>query len=248
MTLLRPIEFNLAHAIGDAPEGARVETTTLLPGGGIASVSVRPVGASFKVSDDGMGFNALLTLMVNDLTAADYRRGDEIAEAAGLNFDHECFFLPEVSAGQLPAAVAYVADASRAWVEAVLDRKARRADRELVHRVSDRLKARFPQARLEPGGELMGASTKTHRFDLVMSLPGDRFAAFQAVSPAPASIAAAHLKFYDLSMAHPDWPREAVVEHYSHWRADDLAVMSQVASHVRDLTQPWDDLELVLLN
>jgi hypothetical protein len=248
VTLLRPIEFDLARAVAAGPDGARVETTTLLPGGAVAAVSVRLAGGGFRVSDDGLATGALVNLMIHDLAPADFRRGREIADAAGLAFDDEAFFIADVSAGQLPAAVAYVADASRAWVEAVMERRARRAERDLVHRVASRLKERFPAAHLEPEGELMGASTKTHRFDLVMALPGARFAAFQTVFPVSVSIAATHLKFFDLSIAHPEWPREAVVERYSLWRADDLAVMSQVASHIRDLDQAWPDLDSLVLN
>ncbi|MBA3810221.1 MAG: hypothetical protein H0X27_00980 [Caulobacteraceae bacterium] len=245
MTLLKPIAFDVSRAVGAAvaaPEGVRIETTTLLPGGGVAAVSVRPAGESFVVSDDGVARSALLTLMVHDLAAADFRRGREIAEASGLTFDDDIFSLGDVSLAQLPAAVAFVADASRAWVQAVLDRRARRAERDLAHRTAERLKEMFPAAHVEPEGELMGASTKTHRFDFVMTLPGNRYAAFQTVSPVPTSIAATHLKFYDLSQVHPDWPREAIVESYSLWRADDLAVIAQVSSHVRDFAKPWLDL------
>jgi len=248
VTQLRLVAFDVAHAVGASQDGARVETTTLLPGGGVFAVSVRRTGDTFRVSDDGMATNALLTLMTHDLAPADYRRGREIADGAGLSFDDEAFFVGNVSSNQLQAAVAYVADAGRAWVDAVLERRSRRLERDLVHGVADRLKARFPMAHIEVEGELMGASTKTHRFDLVMSLPGGRFAAFQTVSPVSTSIAATHLKFYDLLMAHPKWPREAVVERYSAWRADDLAVMSQVASHVRDMDQPWRDLDTLLAN
>lgn len=245
MTLLKPIAFDVSRAAAAAvaaPEGARIETTTLLPGGGVAAVSVRPAGESFVVSDEGVARSALLTLMVHDLAVADFRRGREIAEASGLTFDDDAFSLGDVSLAQLPAAVAFVADASRAWVQAVLDRRARRAERDLTHRTAERLGEIFPAARVEREGELMGASTKTHKFDFVVTLVGGRYAAVQTVSAAPTSIAATHLKFHDLSLAHPEWPREAIVENYAFWRADDLAIMTQVSTNVRDFAKPWSDL------
>nr|QQZ49219.1 hypothetical protein JKL49_19115 [Phenylobacterium glaciei] len=62
------------------------------------------------------------------------------------------------------------------------------------------------------------------------------------MTPSPASIAPAHLKLYDLRQAHADWPREVVVEDLSAWPSEDLAIMQQVADHVRDFKAPWNDL------
>lgn len=234
---------SILASVADTPTGAaRVETTTLLPGGGVATVSVRAAGRTFTVSDDGSGRETLLSLGVADFTRGDVRTAHEIAEARGLGFQADMFILTEVSADQLPAAIAYVADATRALVAASLESRSRRTQRDLVGRTADRLKILFPGATLDTERTLLGASTKSHTFDLVMPLAGDRFAIFQTVSPAPVSVASAHLKLFDLREAHADWPREAVVDDLQAWPNEDLAIMQQVASHVRDVRQSWDDL------
>ena len=47
------------------------------------------------------------------------------------------------------------------------------------------------------------------------------------VPPAPASIAAAQLKFSDLKQEDETWPREAVVDDFSKWPSEDLAIMRE---------------------
>lgn len=152
------------------------------------------------------------------------------------------FLLAEVSAAQLSAAVAYVAEASRSWAASTVEAYRRTRGRDIAGRAVERLRALLPAADVQVGRELAGASTKLHRFDVVVSLPDGRLAAFESLLPAQASIAAAHLKFYDLKQAHGDWRCEAVVEELSSWPTSDLAIVQQVASGVRDIEAAWDDL------
>ncbi|MBR7620379.1 hypothetical protein JKL49_13370 [Phenylobacterium sp. 20VBR1] len=234
---------DVLNAVAAEPDvSTRVETTTLLPGGGVATVSVRPAGDSFVVSDDGAARETMLSLGLADFTRGDARRAREIAQARGLSFERDTFMLQGVGPDQIGAAIAYVADATRTLVAEALEARTRRSQRDLVSRTIDRLHELLPSATVDAERELLGASTKAHRFDLVMSLPGDRYAVFQTVTPSPASIAPAHLKLYDLRQAHADWPREVVVEDLSAWPSEDLAIMQQVADHVRDFKAPWNDL------
>lgn len=234
-------------AAGETPsQDTRVSTTTLLPGGGLATVSIRAAGEAFVVSDAGAAREAMLALGLHDLTRGDLRRAHEIAEARGLSFQDGAFSLTAVSADQMGAAISYIADASRALVAEALAARARRQERDLVSRTVDRLRAIFPNAQLDTERDLLGASTKRHRFDLVMTLPADRMAVFQTVSPAAASIASVHLKLFDLAQAQPDWPREAIVDDLAAWTSDDLAIMQQVSTHLRDFTGSWADLPELL--
>jgi hypothetical protein len=228
-------------SIGDE-DAARVETTTLLPGGGLVTLTVRAVAEGYMVSDDGAGRMTMLALGVQDLTRGDTRRGNELAEAHGLVFDGQGFSASEVSTDRLPAAIAYVADACRAWAAGAIEARARRTERDLAERTIERLRAALPAARIETGRSLLGASTKRHEFDIVVTLPHERFAVFEMLTPAAVSMASVHMKFYDLLQAHADWPREAVVEDLSVWSSEDLAVMQQVASHVRGFESSWADL------
>lgn len=236
------LSFLAAAPLPPAGDSIRVETTTLLPGGDLIAVTVAARGETFDVSDGGAGRMAMLALGVQDLTRADMRRGAEVAGELGLVFDGQGFVAPDLSAAQVAAGVAYVADACRTWTAAAIEGRAKRAARNLAGEVAGRLREILPDFPIDENRELLGASTKRHNFDVVVALRGDRFAAFDLVAPAAASIAATHLKFFDLFQAHQDWPREAVVEDLSAWAADDLAVMQQVSSHVRGLTGSWADL------
>ena len=240
---IQSLMFTGAPVLELGADPVRVETTTLLPGGALATLSVRRAPDGYQVSDDGAGRSSMLALGVQDLTRGDARRANDIATARGISFDGQGFSIVGVSIDQLTAAIAYVADASRAWAVAAIDARSARHHVDLTDRAKARLQASLPGLQIDADRELVGISTKRHRFDLVVALPGDRLALFETITPAPASMAAAHMKFFDLMQAHVDWPREAVVESLADWASEDLAVMQQVSSHVRGVESQWSDLQ-----
>lgn len=226
------------------PNGeVRVETTTLMPDGSLATLLLRTRGSLFDVSDEAMGRRILATLGIHGSTAGDARRGIEVAEALGVTFTSGCFAVDRIGFEQLPAAIGYVAEACRRWTASTLDARRGRRERDFSDHVVQRLRAAFPDSQIDLERELPGASNKFHRFDVVVALPRDRFALFETVVPAASSMAAAHLKFYDLKQARPDWPREALVEDLAEWTTEDLAMMRQVATGIRGLDTSWHDLE-----
>ena len=194
------------------------------------------------VDDEAVGRTVLAELGLQDLTGADTRRGNHIADVRGVHFDGASFSLDEVSEGCLQSAIVYVADACRSWVEAALDARARRPSADLTARSKDKLRAILPNVRIDLDRELIGESSKRHRFDIVVPLTDDRLALFQTLTLSPNALAAAYLKFDDVMRAHPDWPREAIVEDLSIWPSPDLAAMQHVATHVRSLGSDWSDL------
>lgn len=224
-------------------EGIYVPTTTLLPGGDLVGVMVSREGDDrFRVSDNGAGREAILDAGVVTIVPADRRRANEIAGLGGLEVEGDSFVIRGVGADQLAAAVIYVADASRAWAQSVLDRESRRRERDVSETVQRKLELAFTPARVTREVTLLGASSSQHRFDFVVDLAGERRALFEIVTPAPASISSTHLKFFDLEREHHDWPREAVVESMADWNASSLALLNQVATHVRPILGEWSDL------
>ncbi len=242
--MVNPAPDRAIVAAFDRNNEQRIPTTTLLPGGSQMSLLVRRVKEDrFLVSDDGAAIEELLSLGHLRLTRGDTRRANEIAERLGLSFDGAGFSIAEVSPGQLMAAVAYVAEAARQWASEVMLAADQRRARSISEAVGERLARIFPPKKIGRECEFLGASNKRHRFDFVVDLAGERHAVFEIVSAAPASLSAAHLKFFDLGQAHEDWPREAVAETLKDWAAEDVAVLSQVATHVRDLGSSWNDLK-----
>jgi hypothetical protein len=221
----------------------RLTTTTLLPSGALVDVLVRPDGSDhYSLSDDGSALADLLALGHGVLTSADRRRGSDIAERFGLTYSGDEFLLREVSPEQLTAAIVYVAEASRLWASEVTATLHKRRGGDLGAIVEQRLRHVFPTAQISREFEVMGASTKQHRFDMMIELPGDRHAVIELVSPHPNSVAAAHLKLFDLKEGKPDWWREVVTERLADWAAHDMALLNRVATHVRDRESDWSDM------
>jgi hypothetical protein len=229
--------------MADQGKGLRVTTTTLLPSGALVAVSVKPSRqGSYDVSDDGAGRKDLLTLGYHEVTSADTKRGRATADKLGLVFDGEGFSLRGVTADQLTGAIVFVAEAAREWAASAVANATRRAEQALVQRVEERIRAALPSAEMDRGQELAGASTKRHRFDLVISLPNHRKAVFEVVTPNANSLSATHLKLFDLMGAHPDWPREAITESLGDWSPADMNLLSAVTTRVRGMEQDWRDL------
>ena len=226
---------------------ARIETTTLLPSGAVASVVIQGAGCgTYSVTDNGSGRDDLLTLGHFKLTGGDTRRANSIAEKFGLIFDGERFSLRDVAEDQLNAAIVFLAEAAREWAQATAEHAQRRSEVLVARQVEDRLRAIIPALQLDRERELIGASTKRYRFDLVANLSNDRKAVFEVVSPNPNSLSSTHLKLFDLMQAHRDWPREVVTERESAWDSADINLLSGVATHVRSLGQDWGDLAELL--
>ena len=221
----------------------RVETTTLLPDGSLATLTLRARGDLYSVSDDAAGRSVLTALGIATLTPADARRGSEMAETLGVMFTEGRFQLDQIGLDQIPAAISYVAEACRRWTDATLDARQRRRENEMAGRAIERLRAFFPNSHIDIERELPGASRKLHRFDAVVALPRERFALFEILVPAASSVAAAHLKFHDLKQAHPDWPREVLVEDVAEWAEEDLAVMRQVTTGIHGVQTSWGDFK-----
>jgi hypothetical protein len=240
--MIDALQDNVSRLIAGRTE-SRVGTTTLLPSGALASIVVRPSGnGTFLVTDGGAALNDLLALGHHDFTTGDRRRGNTIADRLGLTFDGAGFSLREVTADQLAGAIVFVAEGAREWATATAEIGIKRQEAALVRRVEDRIRAIVPGAKIDRERELAGASTKTHRFDLVIDLSGDRKVVFEAVSPSPNSLSSTHLKLFDLMSAHPEWPREVVTERLEDWSVADMTLLAGVSTHVRPMNREWRDL------
>lgn len=228
----------------DGRDNLLVPTTTMLPSGAVVTARVQQLpDGRFVVSDDGSAIDEVSSQLFTTPGKRELRKGEEIAKRLGLDFDALGFRTEGVTAEQVQAAIIYVAEAARQWAAQLTEVAQRRQERDLAARVEERLKRVFPETAISREREVQGLSSRSYQFDLVADLGEDRLALFELVSPHPNAIAAAHLKFFDVSGSHPTWPREAVVERMNDWPSADLAVLGKVASHVRDMSSDWNDLE-----
>lgn len=248
MTISQRMTMSDVHAASSGSVLSRPEvlvpTTTLLPSGALVMARVQQLpDGRFVVSDDGGAIDEVSSQLFTTPGKRELRKGEEIAQRLGLQFDALGFRTEGVTAEQLQAAIIYVAEAARQWASQLTEAAQRRQDRDLAARVEERLREVLPDRAISRDREVQGLSSRSYQFDLVADLGEDRLALFELVSPHPNAIAAAHLKFFDVSGSHPTWPREAVVERLNEWPSADLAVLGKVASHVRDMESDWNDLE-----
>lgn len=199
----------------------------------------------YRVSDDGLGRTAVLDEGVHSMKPGDRRRAEAIAEQFGIRFEGEAFVADDVAAQNLTAAMALVAEASRAWASHMLDRSAKRRERALLDIVREKLERAYSTPMVQAKVPVLGASSSQYDFDFGVKLSDGRLALFEVISPAPPSVAFAHTKFSDVQRAQPEWPREAVVENLNDWPSESLALISQVTSHVRPASIDWKDLPLM---
>lgn len=229
--------------VRSSESGIIVPTMTLLPGGDAISVIVTPSGGDhFRVSDNGAARAAILDAGMFRLTAVDRRRALELAEEAGLATEGDAFVATDIRIDQIVAAVASVAELSRAWASYVVERARRLREQQLAERVGERLERAFSPAHVCREVVVLGASNTQHRFDFLVELTPSVRAVVEVVSPVPQSLAFAHMKFSDVRRGHEDWLREAVVQKVEGWNAEHLSLLGQAASHIRDVNSDWGDL------
>jgi hypothetical protein len=154
----------------------------------------------------------------------------------GLEFRRGSFVADEVHQTQLGAAIVLVANATQRWVTDVLGERQRRVERDLRRLVADQLHRIFPKERIAAHTQLSGATTKNYDFANVIKLP-NRLLIVEPVANHPGAIAATFLKLTDVHNAHPDFPREVVVEDQDAWKSEDLAVLSEASEGIRDISR-----------
>ncbi len=209
---------------------AFIRTPVLFPSGSTVVVVLHDEGGGrYRVSDLGQGAEEAETL---GLAAAYRAQAAEIAKRNGIAFDDPAFVVTRLERDQVAGAVMAVANAAaRALERALLRNDGRRQDA-AAERLVTRLRRAFPDADVARDVELRGVSTHAWTFDAMLRR-GPIRAAFDVVTPYPASIAFATTKFHDLSRLEEAPVRVAVVNSKAAL-GDLLAVVSQAARVIEE--------------
>ncbi len=216
--------------------GTLVTTQCLYPGGDGVSVVVGQGAGGYRVSDDGAGWQALLAAGMEVSPSTHGKRARSIAETMGVEFRSGSFIADEVTDAQLGAAIVIVANASQRWVTDVLSERQRRVERDLRRLVADQLARLYAKGSIRTHAHLSGATSKTYEFANIVTLP-NRLLIVEPVTNHAGAIAATFLKLTDVHNAHPDFPREVVIEDQDSWKSEDLAVLSEASEGILDIAK-----------
>jgi len=188
--------------------GASYVTTPLLyASGAYVVVRVERSGNDYFVSDFGAGYEEAQQMAGE----AVYKRvARSVAESNGVKFDSFSFFELVVSDGQLPGAIAAIANSSQEAVNITamkLSERTFRDDSEVLHQ---RLNSIFDPRHVAKDVHITGASnTEWHVASLVTI--NDQRVAFESVTKHPNSVVHAAAKFGDLARLDDAPGRVAVV-------------------------------------
>ena len=195
---------SLSHAMVHG-RSAFITTGVIYPNGSTAIVRLDQEGDIFFVSDDGQANLNTETFggaRVFSKIAAD------VAKRYSVEYDQRSFFILQVRRNQLPAAVAMIANASATAVDRTIqaiERQRIAASKELF---TNRITEAFGSSATF-GSQVHGASRE---WDVDAAIISDNQvqAVFEFVTPAPASIAFAHMKIGDIS-ARFERPKTIIV-------------------------------------
>lgn len=221
----------LATSEGGATS-AFVNTPLLYPSGASVVVRLDMVGATFFVTDFGMGFQEA-EMMGAPRT---YRHhAPVIARRSGIAFDHQAFFVAEATREQLVGAVTAVANCSQEAAVLTAHRIAEEKADNAIELLQDRLVSLFTPNAVAKDVEIIGASATPWRVAASVSV-GGQTSLFDVVSPHPTSVAAAVTKFVDIAEL-PIPPRRVAVVRDRSKLGTRLTVLQRTAT-VMELSSP----------
>jgi hypothetical protein len=231
---LKTIADAVAHALVDTSVkggSAFISTPLLYPSGSHVVVRMDGAGDRWFVSDDGYGH--LEAEMMGGLST--FRRlAKPLADRAGVQFDERCFFVLEVERDALPGAVITISNVSKQAVErtafAVEERRIA-ISRDVFQQ---RLVAAFDSRSIAHNISIVGASGKEWDVDVGITSDSRVERLFEFVTPRSASVAAAVMKFTDISAVESAPRTAAVLSDRSRTEAALVSLLSRVAGAAID--------------
>ncbi|MDD5586232.1 MAG: DUF1828 domain-containing protein [Alphaproteobacteria bacterium] len=217
------------HTLRLSDDGAQVGTSCLFPHGDNVTIVVRHGKNGYIVSDDGLGWNTILS-SGTDIKSSHTKKALKIAEETGLVFDQGSFVLNEINDTQLGSGIAWVANATQRWVSDVFFTEQRRTEYELRQRIFDVIVHSVPRDKIEKDISLIGDSNRHYVVDCAVKLSNDNLVLVQGIMNNSNSITTNFVKLVDIKKAHPKFHREVAVEGV--WKAEDLNLISEASEEI----------------
>jgi hypothetical protein len=214
------------HRVG----GSFIRTPLMYPSGASVVVKIENGTEKFFVSDVGFGHQEAEMMGAGLLYA---RPAHVIAEAAGVRFDNQAFFVLEASREQLAGAVVTIANCSQEAVMRASDALAEKTFEDRKTLLYEKLVKVFEPKIVSKNVEIVGASNQKWRVAAVVNPPGNRPTVFEPVTKSPNSVAHASMKFGDIALRE-DAPQRVAVVHNRAELGTLLTVLSRSANVIED--------------
>lgn len=225
-------------AIEHDPSGAFIRTPLLYPSGSTVVVRVAQGDGRYFVSDWGLGYQEA------DMQGAALfymRHARPIADAAGVGFDNQAFFIMEASREQLAGAIVTIANCSQEATMQAAYALAEKTFEDSKERLYERLvkvfsKVATPSAKVvSKNARVIGHSATEWQIATIVRLPGAHTQTiFEPVTRHHNSVAHAAMKFHDIALLGKDAPARVAVVHKKQEFGTYLQVLAQSASVIDD--------------
>jgi hypothetical protein len=213
------------------PGGSFIRTPLLYPSGATVVVRIEDGFGKFFVSDVGLGHQEAEMMGAGSMYAKNAR---VIAEAAGVRFDNQAFFVLEASREQLPGAVITIANCSQEATIRASDALAEKTFEDNKLRLYERLVTLFERNTVAKNVDVIGSSTQVWKVAAIVSLPHNRQTIFEPVTKHPNSVAHASMKFGDIALRQDNPPQRVAVVRKRAEFGSLLTVLSRSANIIED--------------
>jgi hypothetical protein len=220
------------------PNGSFIRTPLLYPSGSTVVVRVAQGDGRYFVSDWGLGYQE------SDMQGAALfylRHARPIAEAAGVGFDNQAFFIMEASREQLAGAVVTIANCSQEATTQAAYALAEKTFEDSKERLYERLVKVFEKTAgptnkvVRKNVKVIGHSSTEWPIATIVRLPGSRNQTiFEPVTKHHNSVASASMKFRDIALLGKNSPARVAVVHNKQEFGTYLQVLSQSANVIDD--------------
>jgi len=214
--------------------GSFIRTPLLYPSGATVVVRIEEGRAgqqTFFVSDMGFGYEEADMIGASSIYS---RHARLIAEASGVGFDNQAFFVVEANREQLAGAIITIANCSQEAAMVAAQKHAERRFYEEAVRLYDRLVRVFQPRAVAKNAEIVGASNYRWKVAaIVRPKPDAAPTIFEPVFNQHNSVVNAVAKFHDIARLDNAPTRVAVVHHKSEF-GNYLGILSQAANVIDD--------------
>lgn len=200
-----------------------INTHCMYPSNGAVQIVIRGTQSGYLVTDDGGAIREAIAAgaALSKSTQMSY---SSITGKQGLSFYNGAVSAPSVPLDAVPAAVMLVANASKEIADQIFSTYRMKRARDFKSLVRQFIREEFRQSPKET--LIVGQTTKQHKFDNVIVLPGGRRAIVDAVLHDANSINARVVANLDVKAANSDGITQSIVyDDEEAWGPSDLSLL-----------------------